>query len=167
MVGPKLQADIVGLLLGFRLHHFVLTSDVRQMYRKIFIAPQYRRYHLIRWGFSIVDPVETYQLNTVTYVVSSSPFLAIRTLLELANTGESQFPLAAKAIRSNSYVDIICGEATVDRVLQLLRELIGLFSLGQFELHKWSANHPSLLHNIPKAHRQTQDLSLTVIQNIL
>ncbi|XP_045463773.1 uncharacterized protein LOC123673333 [Harmonia axyridis] len=32
LTGPKLQADISTLLLRFRLHQFVFTADIRQMY---------------------------------------------------------------------------------------------------------------------------------------
>ena len=74
-VGPKLQSEITSILLNFRLFSVVFTADIRQMYRQILVAPEYRDFQRILWWFS--STVTEYQLNTVTYGVSSSPYLAI------------------------------------------------------------------------------------------
>lgn len=159
-IGPKLQNNIVTILLRFRVRKVVFTCDVRQMYRQILVTPAHTDFQLIRWRFSPTDPIQTYRLNTITYGVSSSPYLAIRTLIQLAQEGRSQFPLAAEAITSDLYVDdVVSGSHSVETALELQAQLIALFQSGCFELRKWSSNHPVLLQNIPDDHRQSENLS--------
>ncbi|XP_031350460.1 uncharacterized protein LOC116176128 [Photinus pyralis] len=163
LVGPKLQKDIVQLLLQFRTHPFVFTCDVRQMYRQILIRFEDRKYQLIRWRFSPEDPIATYQLNTITYGVSSAPYLAIRTLLELADIGADQFPLAVNAIRSSLYVDdLICGTSSLEEARKFVAQLVDLFALGCFELRKWASNCVDVLDSIPVEFRQVQARSFDI-----
>ncbi|KAF0748221.1 Uncharacterized protein FWK35_00023001 [Aphis craccivora] len=42
-VGPKLQRDIVDVLLGFRLYRFAFSSDICKMYRQILVNAEYRQ----------------------------------------------------------------------------------------------------------------------------
>lgn len=156
-VGPKLQNDIASVLLRFRETKFVFTCDIRQMYRQILVSDSHRPYQLVRWRFSESDPIRTYQLNTVTYGVSSSPYLAIRCLLKLAQDHQDQYPLASRAIRFGLYVDdFAVGANSVDDTLELRNQLISLLKLGQFELRKWSANHPEFIQDLPVEYCQQQ-----------
>lgn len=41
--GPKLQRDVVDVLLLFRLLRYVFTTDICKMYRQILIAPEQRK----------------------------------------------------------------------------------------------------------------------------
>lgn len=157
LVGPKLQNDISSVLLRFRESKFVFTCDIRQMYRQILVSDSHRPFQLIRWRFAESDPIQTYQLNTVTYGVTSSPYLAIRCLLKLAQDHQDQFPLASRAIRFGLYVDdFAVGASSIDDALELRNQLINLLKLGQFELRKWSANHPELIQDLPVEHCQHQ-----------
>ena len=77
--GPKLQEDLVEILLRFRSHQYVLTGDIEKMYRQILVRPEDRKYQLILWRNSNGE-IETYQLNTVTFGLSAAPYLALRCL---------------------------------------------------------------------------------------
>ncbi|XP_074028529.1 uncharacterized protein [Leptinotarsa decemlineata] len=146
LIGPKLQSDLVTLLLSFRINPIALMVDIRQMYRQILLSIQHRKYQKILWRFSPNEPVQKYVLNTVTYGVSSAPFLAIRTLLQLAQDEGEEFPLAVKAIKTSSYVDdIVTSCQSVQEAQSLKSQLISLLRRGGFELHKWKSNHTSLL----------------------
>lgn len=153
--GPKLQRDIASVLLAFRLHKIVFTADIRQMYRQIQISDAHQRYQRILWRFSPSEPTRQYQLTTVTYGVSSSPYLAIRTLFQLCNDEGTRYPLAAQALRNDTYVDdIVSGADSPEQALQLQQQLIALTSEGGFELRKWASSHPTLLSSIPADHQQ-------------
>jgi hypothetical protein len=82
--GPKLQEDLVSILLRFRSHQYVLTGDIEKMYRQILVRPADRKYQHILWSNHKGD-VETYRLNTVTFGLSAAPYLAIRCLIQLAD----------------------------------------------------------------------------------
>ncbi|XP_063931848.1 uncharacterized protein LOC135143838 [Zophobas morio] len=92
-VGPKLQRDLISILLTFRLHKVVFVADIKMMYRQILITLEHRDYQRIIWRFSPNEPLADFRLRTVTYGLSSAPYLAIRTLLQLANDAEKKKPL--------------------------------------------------------------------------
>lgn len=162
LIGPKLQKDVVTLLLHFRLHAFVFTADIKQMYRQINIHCKHRDYQRIFWRFSSDTPVQEYRLNTVTYGVSSAPFLALRTLQQLASDEIDNFPLAADVIRSDMYVDdIVTGCSTLSQALNLKDQLISVLEKGGFTLRKWASNSAAFLEPIPANLRQTQSFSFS------
>ncbi|XP_054285929.1 uncharacterized protein LOC129002275 [Macrosteles quadrilineatus] len=123
------------------------------MYRQILVHPDDQKYQLILWRNNSSQDLSTYQLATVTYGVNSSPYLAIRTLHQLAKDEGEAFPAAAQVLTSNTYVDdIIAGADTVEDVLELQSQIISLLSRGGFELRKWSSNAKELLQALPQEH---------------
>ena len=94
--GPKLQVDVVTTFLNFRLFPIAFIADLCQMYRQILIDKDHRRLQRILWRSSSDEPLSTYELNTVSFGVKSSPFLAIQTIHQLTNDEEISFPLAAE-----------------------------------------------------------------------
>ncbi|XP_050305067.1 uncharacterized protein LOC126742466 [Anthonomus grandis grandis] len=95
------------------------------------------------------EPLQEYRLNTVTFGVTSSPYLAIRTLRELAVQEKNKFPRAAQVILEDSFMDDICsGSCDLESALALQKELILLLKSGGFELRKWSSNDPALLSTL-------------------
>ncbi|XP_043256445.1 uncharacterized protein LOC122399668 [Colletes gigas] len=85
---PTIRDDLYSILLRFRCHSYVLTADIEKMYRQIVVHPQDRKYQRILWRDNPQAPIDTYELNTVTYGTSAAPFLAIQSLQQLAK-GES------------------------------------------------------------------------------
>lgn len=156
LTGPKLQANICDILFHFRSYNVVFTCDIRQMYRQILVHPDDQKYQLILWRDKPSQDLSTYQLTTVTYGVNSSPYLAIKTLHQLAEDEGEAFPAAAQVVKSNAYVDdIITGADTIDDALELQGQLISLLSRGGFELRKWSSNAKELLQTLPQDHLET------------
>ncbi|XP_059048262.1 uncharacterized protein LOC131843606 [Achroia grisella] len=158
-VGPKLQIDIIDLITKFRLHPIVFTADICKMYRQILIRPEDRSYQHIFWRDEPNGPIKEYELNTVTYGVSSSPYLAIRTLHQLADDYSNQFPLAAQVLREETFMDdITSGAVSIEAAKQLKEELVTLLQLGKFELRKWSSNCLEILSDIPSEYCQSSKL---------
>ncbi|XP_050301530.1 uncharacterized protein LOC126739765 [Anthonomus grandis grandis] len=153
--GPKLQNDLSSLLLIFRLYPIVFIADIRRMFLQILITPEHRKFQRILWRFSAKDPIREYELNTVTFGVSSSPFLAIRTLNELAEREKENFPNASRILKQNTYIDDVLGfSPSISSALDLQRELIDLLKSGGFQLAKWASNCPELLAAVPESDRQ-------------
>lgn len=73
-VGPKLQNDIFELLHRCRCHKYMFTADICKMYRQIKIHPNDCQYQHIVWRYTASDPLQDYELTTVTYDVTSSPY---------------------------------------------------------------------------------------------
>ncbi|XP_076297796.1 uncharacterized protein LOC143217409 [Lasioglossum baleicum] len=149
--GPKLQADIFDVLLRWRVHRYVFSADIKQMFRQIRVDPDDQRYQRILWRDSPQGPIRTFQLCTVTYGLASSPYQAIRTLRQLALDEGHRFPQAAQLLCNNSYVDdILAGADTIEEANCLKVELVELLMAGGFPLSKWTANHPSILSSVPE-----------------
>lgn len=156
LTGRKLQTNICDILLNFRRHNIVFTCDIRQMYRQIFLHPDDQMFQLVLWRDDLSQEISTYKLNTVTYGLNSSPYLAIRTLHQLAEDEGAIFPEAAKILKSQTYVDdCICGADNVSDALELQNQLIKLLKRGGFELRKWSSNSPELLQALPPEHLES------------
>src|SRR5580765_393430 len=102
--GPKLQQDLMAILLRFCIGSVALTADVKQMFRQIWIEPSQCDYQRIVWRFSEDDPISDYRLKTVTFGIAPSPYLAIRCLLQLAKDGRDSHPMASATLTSSLYV---------------------------------------------------------------
>lgn len=156
LTGRKLQSNICDVLSHFRRHNIVFSCDIRQMYRQIRIHPDDRHFQLILWRDTPQEPLATYKLNTVTYGMNSSPYLAIKTLNQLANDEGESFPAAAQVLRTQTYVDdIITGADTEEEALELQTQLVRLLKRGGFELRKWISNSTRLLQNLPEQHLES------------
>lgn len=155
LTGPKLQNNICDILLRFRLHNTVFSCDIRQMYRQIKIHPDDQNFQLILWRDNPSQPTAMFKLTTVTYGMNCSPYLAIKTLHQLAEDEGDLYPRAAHVLKHQSYVDdLICGAEDEEDAAELQGQLIKLLRLGGFELRKWVSNSPHLLQHLPEDHRE-------------
>lgn len=140
--GPNIYNDILDVLLRFRLHKFAFSCDIVKMFRGIFINPQQTHLQRILWRDSKTEPLKCLELDTVTYGTKCAPYLACRTMLDLAERYATTHKLASECIRSSSYMDdYLSGSQSLPQCIQLCSELIDIFSKAGFQLHKWSANH--------------------------
>lgn len=157
--GPKLTRDIADILTDFRRHQVVFVTDVRMMFRQTEIHADDRRFQLILWRESPEEPMITYELNTNTYGLKPSPYVAMRTLRELADQERLRFPRAAAVIDRDVYVDDICtGTDSIEQALILRDELVALMASGGYELRKWLSNCPEVLAGLPAEHQQDPHL---------
>ncbi|XP_073986110.1 uncharacterized protein [Rhodnius prolixus] len=148
-VGPKLQLDIGEVITNFRTHQVVFTTDIVKMYRQILVNPKDRKFQHILWRSTSAEAIQTYELCTVTYGETASPFLAQRTIHQLITDEGASFPLAKKALSEDIYVDdIATGANKMEEAIQLQDQLIALLAKGGFQLSKWASNCPKLLQNL-------------------
>ena len=97
-----------------------------------------------------------YSLNRVTFGTASAPFLATRTLQQLAENEKESHPIAARILRRGFYVDdLLIGAQSFDEALSLRNELIELLSKGGFSLRKWGSNDKRLIRDFPGNSTQT------------
>ncbi|KAJ8951488.1 hypothetical protein NQ318_000184 [Aromia moschata] len=131
---------------------FVIALPFRKDLPTFQVREKDRSYQRILWRFSKDDPVQTFVLNTVTYGMNCSPFLAIRTLLQLAKEFKNEFPIVSKILETDVYVDdVLSGSNSLNSALEVQQELISLLNKGCFELRKWASNHPGLLTHLPSS----------------
>ncbi|XP_011884101.1 PREDICTED: uncharacterized protein LOC105571245 [Vollenhovia emeryi] len=154
MPGPNLQADLQRILIRFRTHEFALTADITSMFRQILVDHRDRNLQLILWRDEKTQCQQLYKLNTVTYGTASAPFLSMRCLKELANIYKREFPLAAKAIEEDFYMDdVLSGGPTLKSAITLQTQLTEMLARGHFPLRKWRANHQDVLKHLSEHSR--------------
>ncbi|XP_065084849.1 uncharacterized protein LOC135707055 [Ochlerotatus camptorhynchus] len=154
MVGPTVQEDIRSITMRSRKHQVMVVADAKMMYRQVLVDPRDCRVQLIVWKPSPDHPMETYQLKTVTYGTASAPFLATRVLIQLADDEGHHFPLAAKALKKDVYVDdLFSGGNNAAEVIELRNQLDALLAKGGFQLRKWASNDEAVLEGIPPENR--------------
>ncbi|XP_063994322.1 uncharacterized protein LOC135171624 [Diachasmimorpha longicaudata] len=150
MIGPTIQDDLFSLVLRFRFHKYVLTGDIEKMYRQFWVREEDRKYQQILWRDE-TDKITTFQLNTVTFGLSAAPFLAIRSLHQLARDHEEQYPQAARILLRDMYVDdLLTGFDSLADAQSIQRELIECLKRGGLNIRQWASNDPELLRHLPK-----------------
>lgn len=152
--GPNLQADLFLLLLNFRYFKVAITADIRQMYLRISLAADDRKYQKILYRFNDSESIRIFQFNSVAFGLRSSPFLAMRTIHQLAEDYRERYPLAADVALKELYMDDLTTSVPSDEDgTRLADELLALFKAGGFDLVKWASNSSGLLAHLPESHR--------------
>ncbi|XP_072398138.1 uncharacterized protein [Diabrotica undecimpunctata] len=137
MVGPRLQEDLLHILLRFRKHKVVIASDIEKMYRQVLISSKQRDLQRIFWRFSSDQPINTYKLNTITYGLAPSAFVAIRCIQQAAYEQMSNLQEACQTILKDFYADdLLSGGDTIEEVRKLKRDISFILSSAGFQLRK-------------------------------
>lgn len=158
--GQKLQQNLSGIVLRFRLHPIVFTADIKQMFRQINDTETHRPYQRLLYRFSSNENIQVYEKNTVTFGLRSSPFLAIRTLHQLVQEEATNNLKIQTIVKRDMYIDdIATGAENEEQAIKMQQNIVSIFAKGQFELRKWSSNSKKLLENIPEDHRQTHPVT--------
>lgn len=144
--GAKLHLNVSDVLLWIRQHRHLFSTDITKMYRQIKVHEDDWDLQRILWIDEHLNEV-TYHLTTVTYGTKAAPFLAVRTLLQLAEDEGHRFPLAMPSIIYGRYVDDIFGGAdTVQQLREIACQLQDLCMAGGFPLAKWHTTHLDVIN---------------------
>jgi len=123
------------------MYKFALSADIVKMFRQIWVNEKHRNYQKIVWREDPSDPIQHFQLCTVTYGTSCAPFLAVRVLEQLAVDHQDEYPNASKILLEDFYVDdVLTGSNNEDELRRNRDELIQLMSCANLELGKWVSN---------------------------
>ncbi|XP_037815968.1 uncharacterized protein LOC119606507 [Lucilia sericata] len=157
--GPTLQQDLVVLILKWCFYKIVYNADITKMYRQIMLNPTHTPFQRILFRKSVNEPIQDYELQTVTFGVNCAPYLAIRTLHKLADDIQNTHPIASQILRNNMYVDdVLAGGHTIEEAQKAQTQLIAALDSAGFPLRKWISNTKELLHNLPEEHLLDVDL---------
>ena len=149
--GPTIQPTLGNTLLKFRTYPIALTADIAKMYRGVKLAPNDKDLHRFIWRPDPTQPLQDYRMTRVTFGVSSSPFLAIRTLHQIAEDHGGDYPAAKDHILHSFYVDdFLAGAASEEEALQLYTDVRSILKLGGFNLCKWRSSSMTVIRNIPE-----------------
>lgn len=146
-VGPTIQPELLVALIRHRKYNFVIIGDIEKMYRMCRINPAQTSLQRIFWRDNPQDPLDIYELQTVTYGTAAASYLAIRCLYQIGV--ESTSPIVSDVIKNHFYVDdYLSGGNTVEEVVQVTNEVIHELSKSGFKLRKFVSNSPNVLLSI-------------------
>ncbi|XP_011877310.1 PREDICTED: uncharacterized protein LOC105567228, partial [Vollenhovia emeryi] len=147
MTGPTIQDTLFAYLIRFRKYRYVITADIEKMYRQVLVHEDDRRFQRILWRKA--GKIETFQLNTLTFGVSSSPFLAIRTIQKLADDECYIYPRAAEVLKNHLYVDdLLSGAETLKEIRKIRDDIIALLKKGGFAIRQWASNNSRAIDDL-------------------
>ncbi|XP_055685378.1 uncharacterized protein LOC129791308 [Lutzomyia longipalpis] len=145
MVGPTVQDDLAIILLRFRIHAIAFTADITKMYLQLLMALKDADCTRLVWREDTNQPICDVRFLRVCFGLASSPFLATRALIQLAEEHEREFPLASKALKKWFYVDdCVVSCKSIEEAREIQSQLINVLGRGGFTLAKWTSNHKGL-----------------------
>ncbi|XP_054082913.1 uncharacterized protein LOC128920202 [Zeugodacus cucurbitae] len=165
--GPQLQDNLIEILHRFRRYRIAITADVKKMFRQVEINPLHRKWQRILWRESPVEPLRSFELATVTYGMTSSPYNAIRSLRQCAVDNynivedENRASTARKSILDGFYVDdyLESFDSLVEAV-SCAHDVDAILRQGQFILGKWNSNCAKALDAITDPEKSGSDIEL-------
>lgn len=153
--GPALQSDLPHVLLRFRFHPIPLVADIKRMYNSVLIHPDDRIHQHVLWRPSPESDVAEFELNSVTFGISPSAYLAQKTIKQLVYDEGCDFPQASQILNDCVYVDdVVCCFADLPSAITARDQLISLTRRGGFELRKFCSTHDEVLRDVPAEHRE-------------
>lgn len=166
--GPILHNDLPSVITNWRFHSIAFTADLQQMFRQILVHQDDAQFQRIVWRNNPTEPLKEYVLKTVTFGTTSAPYLAIRTVQQLAHDLQEKYPAAFQFIINSIYVDDIFGGAdNVQQALGIQKQMVELFHEGKFHLRKWTSNNEQILQAVPEEDREIQlPLSLNLDKSV-
>lgn len=152
LLGPKIQSELMDIILRFRCNPLALVADIKQMYRQMVVPEEQQQFQLILWRKSPTDKLVTYALTTFTYGMKHAPHTAVRTLLQISRDTATKYPYASYIAKRNFYMDdLITGAATEDRAIELYRQMKAMTGESGMELRKWATNSWFVLEDLAEA----------------
>lgn len=156
--GPSLHPLLPSVLTSFRTHEIAFSGDISKMFRGIGLNPEDRDYH--RYVQRHPDgSLQDMRHKRLTFGVTSSPFLANQVIRQIGIDYKDKYPLAAKLVTSNYYVDdCLAGADSVEEAYETVMQSVSMMKKGCLDLKKWRSNSSELLDRIPKEMREESDL---------
>ena len=154
--GPKLQKDLLNVLLRFRRSPVALSGDISEMFLQVGLLKDDRIYHRFLWRNLDSSRVPyVYEFQRLVFGNTASPFIAQFVLQKHAKDNAEDYREAAGTVSDSMYVDdVLDSRETSKDVIELRRQLSELLELASFRLRKWSLNEKSVLEDVPEEDRQ-------------
>ena len=157
LTGPKLQRDVLEILLRFRQKPVALVADIKEMFSQIVLTEKDRRYHRLLWrDLDVTKPVEVYEAVRLVFGDRASPYLAQFVVRSHAQDFIDKYPVAAQVMIQDMYMDDILDSEDSETDAILVREdLTKLLSDAGFHAQKWCSNRMKVLEGITENDRAT------------
>ncbi|XP_055918311.1 uncharacterized protein LOC129950394 [Eupeodes corollae] len=156
MLGPKMQKDLQETIMRFRRHRIAIYADIRKMFNQVKLAKEQWNLQRLFWREDSNQKLKEYWLTVVTFGLTASPFVAVRSVIETARLAKENYPKAAKAIEEDFYIDdCTTGAHTVKEAIKLAKEIDTILKGAKFELRKWKSNSNAVIQAMDSESEKT------------
>ncbi|XP_064469020.1 uncharacterized protein LOC135383532 [Ornithodoros turicata] len=149
--GPKLNADLVGVLLRFRRHKIALTADIEKAFLQVEIRKNDRDALRFLWFSETPSPneqcpdVECWRMKRVPFGTTASPFVLGATLQHhFKSLLPSDRKMASLLLESFYVDDLLTGAPTVEEALEIVQKSQDVLRQANMNLTKWASNAEDL-----------------------
>ncbi|XP_075990332.1 uncharacterized protein LOC142985983 [Anticarsia gemmatalis] len=148
LVGPLIQDDLRSILMRWRMHAICFATDIEKMYRMVLLTKKDVDFQRILWRKDPSEGIKYYRLLTVTFGTAPAPFLACRTLTELAHDEGQNYPIAASMVSDYYVDDLLSGKDTLEDAIEASQQLKEMMKRGGFTLKKWASNNAEFMKSV-------------------
>lgn len=146
MLGEKLQRKLHDIIMRFRRHRIAVSADIKKMYNQVKLNRQQWNLQRCFWRESRHEPLREYWLTVVTFGLTSSAHLAVRSVVQAAREANEDFPLAASVIENDYYMDdCTSGASTEVKAIKLAKDMSKILEEAGFELCQWKSNSSNFM----------------------
>ena len=164
--GLKFQKDLWAVSTRFRKCPVALVCDVAEMYLRIGLDLQDRKYHQFLWrSMDQTKQPDVFEFTGLVFGVNSAPFEAQFISQEDALELKDDYPLATDTVLNSAFsvesvIDENCG-------IKLYQELSALWEKVNMHTRKWLSNSPKVFEKITAEDRANKvDLSKEYIPSV-
>lgn len=149
--GESINADIWAVLIRFRLAPIALMTDLKKAFSQIQIHPDDRDLLRYLWYSSKEDDTPAmFRMSSVTFGLTSSPFILGAVLRHHVKIFGLEFPRVAAQMDNAAYMDdCVFTAENVEEARAIVGEAEPFFAKASFELHPWVTNQPMALAKEP------------------
>ena len=156
--GPDLLHGLIGTIFRFREGPRAQTADIESMFLQVQVPEQDRSCLRFLWRPRTNEPVRIYEYQHHLFGAKSSPTCANYALKRVGLDNEKEYPIAAKAIQYNFYMDdFIKSVETPEEAIEVFNQLQPLLSQHGCELKKWISNDDAVTEAIPEDLKSTSN----------
>lgn len=168
LIGPKLQDDLRHIVMRWRRHRICMVADIVKMYRMVKIHDEDTDFQRILWRSNPNEPIQHFRLLTLTFGTAAAPYLAVKSLQQLAKDERAKYPTAAHITESDFYMDdLMTGCETEAEAIMIFYQMNQLMREGGFQLQKWCTNSSKLLDHIEKSCHSNDENNLIKLNNLV
>ena len=129
LAGPDLLHVLIGTIFRFREGPTALTADIESMFVQVEVPEQDRSCLRFLWPPRTDELVQIYEYQRHVFGAKSSPFFANYALQRVGLDNEKDYPIAAKSIQNNFYMDdFIKSVESPDEAIEVFNQLQPLHS---------------------------------------
>ena len=124
LAGPDLLHGLIATIFRFREGPIALTADIESMFLQVQVPDRDKSCLRFLWRPTMNEPVQIYEYQRHVFRAKSSPTCANYALKRVAIDNEDEFPIAAKTIQNNFYMDdMIKSVETPEEAIKVFKQL--------------------------------------------